>query len=169
MNQKFKKDYKKYFIVAFLIMAFVLVCFLFYSKASKAEIEKQEINLNSEFVTIQENTLLPLSSMPQTEIKVVKTMRVLTTAYSSTVCQTDDTPFITASGTYVKDGIVANNLLSFGTKIRIPEIYGDKIFIVEDRMHWKKGYYHVDIWFSSYWGAKTFGVKNTYIEVIKEI
>ena len=168
-----KENYKKYILATFITAIFVFVCFLFYSKINKveaeAEVEEQETNLDSEFAAIQGSALLPLSSIPQTEIKVVKKIRVLTTAYSSTVCQTDSTPFITASGAYVKDGIVANNLLSFGTKIRIPEIYGDKIFVVEDRMHWKKGYYHVDIWFSSYWDAKTFGVKDTYIEVIKEI
>ncbi len=142
--------------------------FCFYNRA-EAEIEKEFSNLGSELAIVQGNALLPLSPIPQTEIKVVKRMRVLTTAYSSTVWQTDDTPFITASGTYVKDGIVANNLLSFGTKIRIPEIYGDKIFVVEDRMHWKKGYYHVDIWFPSYYEAKNFGARTTHIEVIQEI
>ena len=81
--------------------------------------------------------------------EVVKTVRMVVTAYSSTVDQTDDTPLITASGKYVDDGIIANNMLPFGTKIRIPELYGDKIFTVQDRMHKRKGIYHADIWFSS--------------------
>jgi len=59
---------------------------------------------------------------------------VVVTAYSSTYDQTDSTPFITASGSYVSDGTVACNFLRFGDRVRFPEVYGDKIFIVEDRM-----------------------------------
>ena len=116
-------------------------------------------------VVIQNNSILPVSQMPKVE--VVRTIRVVTTAYSSDVWQTDSTPFITANGTYVRDGIVANNLLPFGTKIRLPEIFGDKIFVVEDRMHSRKGYYHVDIWQPTYIEAKNFGAQYTYIEVLE--
>ena len=93
----------------------------------------------------------------------------MATAYSSTVWQTDSTPFITAAGTGVRDGIIANNLLPFGTKVMVPEIYPDKIFVVEDRMHSRKGYYHIDIWFPTYIEAKNFGAKTTYIEVLEEV
>jgi len=114
---------------------------------------------------IQENSLLAISN-PEGPAKVVKKIKVVATGYSSTVEQTDSTPFITASGSTVKDGIVANNLLPFGTEIRIPELYGDKIFVVEDRMNKKKGYYHIDIWFPEYDQAKNFGAKTIYIEVL---
>ncbi len=100
--------------------------------------------------------------------KVVKTIVMVATAYSSTKAQTDDTPFIGASGKYVFDGMVANNGLKFGTKIRIPELYGNKIFTVEDRMHKRKGIYHVDVWFPTYAAAKKFGAKyNVKIEVLE--
>lgn len=99
--------------------------------------------------------------------QAVSRIKVVLTGYSSTVAQTDSTPFITANGTYVHDGIVANNGLPFGTEIRIPEIYGNKVFSVEDRMHWSKGSYHVDIWFPSYEQAKNFGVKYAYVEVLE--
>ena len=99
--------------------------------------------------------------------KVVKRIKALVTAYSSTQDQTDDTPFITASGKTVKNGIVANNGLKFGTKIRIPLLYGNRIFIVEDRMHSRKPNNQIDIWLPSYWEAKNFGVKNTYIEILE--
>ena len=99
--------------------------------------------------------------------KPVKTIKVVVTAYSSTPDQTDDTPFITASGKYVQDGIVANNMLPIGTKIRFPELYGDKVFVVEDRMHRRKSDYHVDIWFPERQLAVNFGVKTTKIEVIQ--
>jgi len=97
----------------------------------------------------------------------VKTIRVVITAYSSTPEETDDTPFITASGKNVKDGIVANNLLPFGTKIKIPGLYGDKVFVIEDRMNKRKSNYHVDIWFPSKNMAINFGVKTAYIEVLE--
>jgi len=122
-------------------------------------------NLFYELPAIQGNSLLAVSN-PEAPAKVVKMLRVVATGYSSTVEQTDSTPFITASGSTVKDGIVANNLLPFGTEIRIPELYGDKIFVVEDRMNKRKGYYHVDIWFPEYAQAKEFGAKNIYIEVL---
>ncbi|KPJ73730.1 hypothetical protein AMJ48_00310 [Parcubacteria bacterium DG_74_1] len=74
---------------------------------------------------------------------------------------------MTAAGTGVREGVIANNLLPFGTKVRLPEIYGDKIFVVEDRMNSRVGYYHVDIWLPSYRDALNFGSKRTYIEVLE--
>ncbi|MBI2042065.1 MAG: 3D domain-containing protein [Candidatus Nealsonbacteria bacterium] len=117
-----------------------------------------------EFLAIGGNSLLPSSILP--EPKIIKTVKVVVTAYSSSVFETDDTPTITASNTEVRDGIIANNLLPFGTKVRLPELYGDKIFVVEDRMNRRKGSYHFDIWFPSYREAKNFGAQNTYLEVL---
>jgi len=121
--------------------------------------------IESQLSSIQGNSLMSVSK-PQGDIKVVKKVKMMATAYSSTVEQTDSTPFITASGSTVRDGIVANNMLPFGTEIRIPELYGDKVFVVEDRMHSRKGSYHVDIWFPEYNQAKEFGAKTIYIEVL---
>lgn len=108
------------------------------------------------------------SEAPLNLVKVSKTIQVVVTAYSSTEDQTDSTPFDTASGKKVRDGIIANNMLPFGTKVRIPQLYGDKIFTVEDRMHSRKGKYHIDIWFPEYKQAKQFGAKwNIKIEVLE--
>ena len=98
---------------------------------------------------------------------VAKTVKMVITAYSSTPEQTDSTPFVTASGKKVADGIIANNMLPFGTKIRIPDVYGDKVFVVEDRMHRRKGKYHVDIWFPEYEQAKEFGAKIADVEILE--
>ncbi len=96
----------------------------------------------------------------------IRELVVSITAYSSTPDQTDDTPFITARGTYVRDGIIAANFLPFGTKIKIPELFGDKIFIVEDRMNSR--YWHkVDIWFPDRESALEFGVKTVKIQIIE--
>ena len=118
-------------------------------------------------VLLEGNSLISVSNPLNPEPKVAQKLPVVITAYSSSVWETDDSPFITASGAWVKDGIIANNYLPFGTKVRIPEIYGDKVFVVEDRMNWKKGNYQIDIWFSSYGEAKEFGAKRTYIEVLE--
>jgi len=82
------------------------------------------------------------------------------TAYSSTPDQTDDSPFITANGTRVRDGIVAVNGVPFGTKIKIPELYGDKVFVVTDRMN-KRYTDRVDIWMETREEAIQFGVKHS--------
>lgn len=93
-------------------------------------------------------------------------MILLATAYSSTPDQTDNSPFITAWNTRVRDGIVAANFLPFGTKIKIPDIYGDKIFIVEDRMN--KRYWHkIDIWFPDRQSAIEFGLKTVKIQILE--
>ena len=90
---------------------------------------------------------------------------VTVTAYSSTVDQCDSSPFITASGTHVRDGIIATNLLAFGTKVKFPSIYGDKIFVVEDRMN-KRYTDRADIWFSTREEAKKFGVKRLEMIIV---
>lgn len=82
---------------------------------------------------------------------------VTLTAYSSAPEETDDTPFITASNTRTRDGIVATNFLPFGTKIKIPEYFGDKVFTVEDRMHRRKEGF-VDIWMPTKSAALKFGI-----------
>jgi 3D (Asp-Asp-Asp) domain-containing protein len=97
----------------------------------------------------------------------IKKINMIITAYSSDPEETDDTPFTTASGKFVRDGIVANNYLPFGTKIRLPELYGDKIFEVEDRMNCRKSKYHIDIWFPSHSDAESFGVTRTDVEIIE--
>lgn len=95
-----------------------------------------------------------------------KSMKVVLTAYSSTPDQTDDSPFITASNTRVRDGIVAANFLAFGTQIKIPSLFGDKVFTVEDRMA-RKHSDKIDIWFSERHLAKKFGVQEAEVIVLQ--
>jgi len=134
---------------------------------SQAELSSENDALGEKLLLLDENTIMPVVSPANPEPKIVKKMSVIVTAYSSTPWETQGNPFITASGSWVEDGIIANNYLPFGTKVKMPEIYGDKVFVVEDRMHWRKGNYHVDIWFPSYSEALNFGAKRTYIEVLE--
>ena len=87
------------------------------------------------------------------------------TGYSSTESQTDDTPFITASGANVADGIIAANFLPFNTRVKIPKLFGNKIFIVKDRMA-KRFSDRVDIWFADTGTAIQFGKRTAEIVVL---
>lgn len=95
-----------------------------------------------------------------------KNYMVELSAYTSEVAQTDASPFITAKGTYVRDGIVATNMFPFGTAIKIPSLYGDKIFVVEDRMN-SRYQKNVDIWFADKAAAIKLGRRLVQIEVIQ--
>lgn len=66
------------------------------------------------------------------QVQVVRSYRPIVTMYNSTPQQTDGDPFTTASGTRVHFGTVAATCLEFGTKLRIPELYGTKVFTIED-------------------------------------
>lgn len=116
-------------------------------------------------VFIKEKTII--ATLQISDIKKGRTMSVWATAYSSDVNQTDDTPFITASGIHVYDGVIATNFLPIGTKIIIPELFGNKIFTVEDRMNPRyNGKKIIDIWFSKKIDAKKFGKKIIKIEIL---
>lgn len=146
--------------------------------ASKSRIIKAEANQAS--ILIYDESLEPLFSIEKNTIKAVaepvsvreitteptKKINVVITGYSSTVWQTDDTPFTTAAGTPVRNGVVATNFLPFNTKIKIPGIYGERIFVVEDRMSPRYGH-RIDIWFPDYRQARNFGVRRAYIEILE--
>ena len=91
------------------------------------------------------------------------TVRTIT-AYSSTPDQTDSTPFITANGMTVNDNLVAANWLKFGTRVRIPEYFGDKVFVVADRMH-PRFDNRLDVWMPSREEAMNFGLRKLTVEV----
>ncbi|MFH1181255.1 MAG: 3D domain-containing protein [bacterium] len=160
---------KKYLTIlaSVLIIANMLLGFDVQRGKIEAEIAQSALNTDAKLVMYQENSLASLSNPNNPEPKVARRIDAIITAYSSTPWQTDEDPFITAAGTGVRDGIIANNALPFGTKVRIPDLYGDKIFVVEDRMSWKKGNDHFDIWFAEYRQALNFGAQRTYIEVLE--
>jgi 3D (Asp-Asp-Asp) domain-containing protein len=95
----------------------------------------------------------------------VRTMRVPITAYTSDPAECDSTPFTTANGSQVRDGVVAANFLPFGTRIRIPEYFGDKVFEVHDRMN-TRYQQRVDIWMLKKVDARAWGLRNVTIEIL---
>lgn len=107
----------------------------------------------------------------------IRTIRVVTTAYSSDPAQTDDTPCIPANGEdlckmYEERGYgdtVANNCLPLGTQVLIPELFGDKVFVVRDRMNKRYGCERMDVWMPEKAEARTHGVKVAKAEVLGRI
>lgn len=100
------------------------------------------------------------------DVPAVRMFRATITAYSSFPSECDDSPFVTADGSRVRDGIVAANFLKFGTRIRIPELFGDKIFEVHDRMNPRYAN-RIDIWMERKSDGRKFGIKrNILIEVL---
>lgn len=130
--------------------------------ASKPKLEGRALALAIE---VMQNETRPYGTLPLAEDgEPVRVLSVPVTAYSSEVGQTDSTPFITASGTSVRRGVIAANFLPIGTRVRFPDLYGDEVFVVEDRMnarYWKR----VDIWMEETADAKNFGLQHTTIEV----
>jgi 3D (Asp-Asp-Asp) domain-containing protein len=94
-------------------------------------------------------------------------IQVWATAYSSEPSQTDSTPFNTANGTSVHDGIAAANFLPFGTQFKIPAVYGEKVFTVEDRMNAKYNNQRIiDIWMPTKKNAIIFGKQFLTLELL---
>ncbi|ULH16081.1 3D domain-containing protein [Deinococcus sp. KNUC1210] len=99
------------------------------------------------------------------------------TAYSSTPGQTDSTPFVTATGTRVRPGVVAlsPDLLRrfpYGTRLMIEDLSGGysaylkgKVFVVEDTMN-PRIYNTLDIWMGTSYQAMNWGARNIRITAL---
>ena len=95
---------------------------------------------------------------------------LIITAYNSEVGQTDDSPCLTANNFNVCDyGVedtIAANFLPFGAKVKIPELFGNRVFVVRDRMN-RRFSNRVDVWMIERPDAVNFGVKIAKIEVLE--
>jgi len=102
-------------------------------------------------------------------------VKVVATGYSSSVYETDSTPFITAANTQTRNGILAlsRDLLKRYTP-GAPFDFGDHVhvsglgeFIVEDSMNsrWNN---RIDLWFPSRLEALRFGVREVYLQTVNE-
>lgn len=158
------KNAKK--IVLVLVIIFVFDFFLFPAPVFASDISSGD-NYNFSFPESDPafNTL-PLNN----EIPVKSANIYEITAYSSDISQCDSAPCITANGFNVcKHGIedtIAANFLPFGSKIKIPEIFGDKVFIVRDRMNSRYDK-RVDIWMADQQKAIKFGYKYAKVEILE--
>ena len=84
------------------------------------------------------------------------------TEYTASVSQTDSTPTITASNQKIREGIVANNCLPFGTKIEV----NNNIYVIQDRMNERYGCENFDIYVRKYSQAKRFGKRTLRYKII---
>lgn len=151
----------------------VLVVYVFFPSIVNADMEREQMNLDSQTVGLiiesMQNETRPYGRLTlSADATPRKSYLVPITAYTSEPAQTDDTPCVTASGLDVCErnieNVVAANFLPLGTRVRIPELYGDRVFYVEDRMN-KRYNYKMDIWMKEKSEAKVFGVKYATIEV----
>ncbi len=106
------------------------------------------------------------ATLPKNKERPYYTTHITATAYTSRVEETDDSPYIAAWGDHVFWGMVASNSLPKGTKIQIPEYFGDKMFVILDRMN-SRYYHHIDIWMLNLKDAKKWGSRYVEIRVYK--
>ena len=130
-----------------------------------------------ESLALLANAIAPVNAPSKVSTTTLRrTYTVQVSAYNSEAAQTDDSPFITANGTHVRDGIVAANIISssgrnipFDTAIKFKNcgsVPNDKIFIVTDRLN-KRYTNNVDIWMESKADALKFGRRTCQIEVLQ--
>lgn len=98
------------------------------------------------------------------------------TAYNSLAAQTDSNPYITATGTRTRPGVVALSrdmlrIFPYGTRLRIEPLNGSypyltgRTFIVEDTMHARKTN-QVDIWMPTRQQAMQWGVRSVRVTAL---
>lgn len=169
----------------FLLIACVFQFVLFFTPALAAEtvaaqeleneislgVINKSLEMDKEAQKIADKVVVePPKATTTPAYKVKSTSIHVMTAYNSEVGQTDDSPCITANGFNVcKHGIedtIAANFLKMGTKVKIPELYGDRVFVVRDRMNAKHPN-RVDIWMKDRTSAIKFGVKKARIQVLE--
>jgi len=120
---------------------------------------------SGEIVVIQENTLVAVSDPAYFKIYVLGSLGHRdVSAYSSSLDECDDTPYITASGDLVGEGIVASNCLPFGTLVQI----GEEIYKIKDRMNKRYKNCEVDIWMPTKEEALEFGRRSLEVRIIKK-
>lgn len=127
--------------------------------------------LNPEVLQLEKNQFNRNYLPENNEREVAYVTAIVFTAYNSEIGQCDATPCITANGFNVckhgKEDTIAMNGIKFGTKIRIPDLFGDRVFVVRDRMNARYGSNRADIWMIDKADARKFGVKLAKVEVLK--
>lgn len=172
-----KLNYKKYFSpklakkILFILTFIIFFDFFFFPFPilAKSFVEADYIADKGDIIeAVYEENRVFLPENKDLEVKIVKNTTL--TAYNSEEAQCDSTPCITANGFNVcEHGIedtIAANFLPFGAKVKIPELFGDKIFIVRDRMNMRYQN-RVDIWMVDKQDAINFGVKYAKVYILE--
>jgi 3D (Asp-Asp-Asp) domain-containing protein len=171
-NKKFQKTFR-FQIISFVII-FIFDFFLFpvptilADNINAVEFTSDEL-IEQELVVVEKAEFI--NNLPENDTwKAVRSGYYDMTAYNSEVAQTNDQPCITANGfdlcEHWTEDTVAANFLKFGTRIRIPDLFGDRVFVVRDRMN-KRYQHRVDIWMKEKQDALNFGIKYARIEILE--
>lgn len=162
-------------LVFLLILVFIFDFYLFpmpvLACEAAEEAETQEMLQEIALEEINEPGPVIVNHLPENNVWAAKKVvhRVIT-AYNSEAGQCDNSPCVTANGFNVcehgEEDTIAANFLRFGTKIRIPELFGDKVFVVRDRMNTRFSN-RVDVWMVEKHDAREFGVKLAKIEILE--
>jgi len=170
------KQAKKVVIILVVSLCFEFILFPMPALAA-IEVELFEISQNQGIIAdgaseINENITINVElngKLPQSQDDVKFSRHIVVTAYNSEPGQTDNSPCITANNFNVCDyGVedtVAANFLPFGSKVKIPELFGERVFTVRDRMN-RRFSNRVDVWMQEKPDAVNFGVKIAKIVVL---
>lgn len=159
--------------IAVGIVSGLVITNVFFLNAASADVdtgpELPDAATVALMIEAMHNQLRPYGDLPVAdEAPPRHTYVVPITAYTSEAAQTDSTPCIAARGfdlcEHNEEDVAAANFLPMGTKFRIPDLYGDRVFTVVDRMNARYDR-RVDIWMREYADAKSFGLKHAMIEV----
>lgn len=175
MPKKLKKSNKQLNTInlSMLMFGLVMAGYILFPSLANADMELDSLLPSEETVSLviesMQNDSRAYGTLPVSgEAPARDTYTIPITAYTSDPAQTDDTPCITASGLDVcernVENVVAANFLPIGTRVRIPELFGDRVFYVEDRMN-KRYHYKMDIWMKDIGDARQFGLQYATVEV----
>jgi len=150
-------------------ICFLFIVFILFSVGMLLNNLQKIENLTNEIDSLQTENKMLKEVVDQYDSK-----KVVLTAYNSLKNQTDDTPFITASGSrtsvqtlaltqdlvsqYIQDNLPDTGI-SFGDTVHIIMV---KTFIVEDIKH-NRYLQGGDIWTENYADAMKFGIQNGYL------
>jgi len=179
------KQAKNIIIVLVFVFSFD---FLLFPAPVMADQTEEEFNANQEQTILDGNNALEnaqeaikqqtdkenpvfINKLPKNNnLEVKRSDYRVITAYNSEIGQCDNSPCITANGFNVcehgVEDVVAANFLPFGAKVRLPELFGERIFVVRDRMN-ARFPDRIDVWMVEKNQAKHFGVKYAKVEMLE--
>ena len=174
-NRLFSKKIWKKIILSLLFL--VIFDFVLYpAPVLASQIDEPIANVSAEIaptaIIDEPSKPIIINSLPVSkDLKVVRTDFIAMSAYTSEIGQCDGNPCRTANGFDLcknnTEDSVAANFLAFGTKIRIPDLFGERIFVVRDRMNARYDE-KIDIWFKNRPAALRFGQKVAKVEILGE-
>jgi 3D (Asp-Asp-Asp) domain-containing protein len=125
-----------------------------------------ENSLDGPSVAGEADSNLATTSLPENSALPYYETYITATAYTSREVECDDDPYTAAWGDHVFWGMIASNSFPKGTKIQIPDYFGNKMFSVLDTMN-DRYYYRLDVWMPDLSEAKAWGTRYIKIRVFK--